>query len=187
MQWRWLALLLVVTAGLVLGAAACGGDDRDDADDSGEADVTREAGVSGDIDPCALITLDDAREVLGESELGVRTGLDPPWKECNYATPFLAERGKLLSVSVRGNVDGEEFAREKEEVARQQDADVRDVRGVGDEAFSDADALWVRQGEVELRVIAMVRPLTLPHVEEELQQALEVNKEIARRALERLE
>jgi hypothetical protein len=183
-------LLLVVTAGLAFGVAACGGDDRDAADGSGKvavSDVSDEPGVSRDYDPCALITMDDAKEVLGESALGVRTGLDPPWKECNYATPFLAERGKLLSVSVRGSVDGEEFQREKDEVAQQQDADVRDVGGVGDEAFSDADALWVRHGEVELRVIAMVRPLTLPHVEEELQQALEVNKEVARRALERLE
>ncbi len=177
---------IAAAAGLVL-LAACGGDDDDAAPtdgattgpagespaDTGGASPTAATTVSEITSLCDLVTQEDVEEALGESVTGATEFMDV---SCTYSIAsgsLNIGRGSQEDFEVGGGVFGTGDLGEP-------------VPGIGDEAawfFQGAlNVLSVRQGDFYFR-ITLKNP---PEVEVDSATQLEIAKDLADKAVERI-
>ncbi len=155
--------------------AACGGDtERESSGDPGFAPQTQGSSDAPEIDPCTLVTGDEAGSVLGasvaEGQRPSEANIPPRLVTCRY----VAQRGEgmaVLTVMVRSSTNADE-ATTGFGMARDQYEGAQPVDGVGDEAFWLGNQLNVLEGPEYLIIGGDV----------ELAQA----KVLARQALQRL-
>ncbi len=137
---RFLGLCAGVTLSVV--AAACGGHS-----------TTGESAGSA-IDPCSLITADEAGKALGVNvgapERPPEANRPPALVTCRYAGP--REQGMaVMSVMVRQS-DSAGTARAGFQSLQRQFQDIQAVDGVGDEAFFLGNQLNVLKGATHLNI-----------------------------------
>lgn len=157
--------LAALTAG-AMSAAACG-------DDGGGAIA---------LDPCALVTRDDAEEFLQE-RVGEPERSDDPdgWTTCTYVgrdtgTPRLGS----VTISLKDGVGNQQFQKELDQVASKQGLDAEYLHGLGDAGYSVGTNLFVHEGGLSLTVaVALPHSLDNPGLAE--------GGELARRAIDRLD
>lgn len=150
----------VITLLLLVGAAACGGDDSGGplgegnvgADSSGGNKGSGEGDGAGGVggDPCSLLEVSEIEAAFGEH--GAVAEGKPLGFSCGWDVGDVAERGSGVVAITRARGAGS---------PEQSLAEIRDlssnpieVEGVGDEAFFDGASLWFRSGPITFSVNA---------------------------------
>jgi hypothetical protein len=102
-------------------------------------------------DPCVLITRDEAAKVIGTADSStIQPGGQPGQRSCGYAS---SASGKLVSVAVWPS---DQAAFDK---LKASGGTVTAVSGLGDAAFSTANALYVHKGQLAVSVfVAGITP-----------------------------
>lgn len=121
--------------GLLCLMAACGGEDRGSGVNSNRTPEQAQSSQTGAgaVDPCALVTGDEASQVLGapagEAERPPEAN-NPFLATCRYVAP----RGQSVVVLVV-MVHSREMGKRGFQTAKEQPFDIQAVTGVGDDAF----------------------------------------------------
>ena len=134
---------------------ACGNEAGDPPEEATTVPAAEsEAGVrdSGDIDPCALVTKEEAEKALGapvrEAERPSEANIPPRLFTCRY----VAEKGDALAVMTvmvrRGYSESE--ARTGFQSSRELFPDAQDVPGLGDQSYWALNDLNIRRGDTHL-------------------------------------
>mgnify|MGYP001316269556 CR=1 FL=1 len=191
---------MAAVAGLALVLSACGGGDDDDlggststateegGGDKGDGqppstDEPSEEGFSGKVDPCELITSDDAEEFLDVPVSEAERSGSGPYNVCTYNAKDPLQF-KFLIVQVRDDVLKSEFDDERTASEGAIGSSFQGVDGVGDSAYDIGGLLFAHKGDTAI-VVSAVTGLSLDETDPE-GVVLELNTRIAMRALERL-
>lgn len=153
---------------------ACGGDD----DATSTTPVLTVAPDASEIDPCDLVTADEAEEVLGEPVTDGERGATPPYESCTYNVESVAV--KFVLVQVRTDVSLDEFRSSIEDASDFLDEEPEMVDGVGDAAYVLAGLLYAHDGDTEI-----VMSVVLGVGDENSDEVLEAEKDLAITALDR--
>jgi hypothetical protein len=170
------ALASALVTLVVLSLGACGGDDDDGSGSTSPSGT--EVSAHGDIDPCELVTADEAEEVLGEPVTDGEHGSTAPYESCTYNVESVAV--KFVLVQVRTGISLDDFRSSIEDAAEFLDENPETVDGVGDAAYVLAGLLYSHDGDVEV-----VMSVVLGVGEQDEDAVLESEKELAITALER--
>lgn len=192
----------VAVAGLALVLSACGGGGDDDdgpggstptatgegahdgeGDEPTATDGTSDEDFSGKVDPCELITSDDAEEFLGVPVSDAERSGSGVYSVCTYNAkdPLF----KFVIVQVRDDVSKSEFEDERDLSAEAVGSGFQEVDGVGDSAYDIGGLLFAHKGSTSI-VVSAVTGLDLDETDPE-GVMLELNTRIAMRALERID
>jgi hypothetical protein len=147
----------VLHATLLAMCMGCGG-----AAEPPPQEASASAGASQPIDPCVLVTQEDASEAVGAAvgggERPPEANISPVLATCRY----VGERGQgvaVLTVMVRrGSSPGE--ARAGFSSMRTTFSDAQSIGGMGDEAFLIGDQLHVLSGTDQLTIGGAIAPDT---------------------------
>lgn len=199
MRIRLWLLTGVAVAGLALVLSACGGDDDDDdsgssaptvteEDDGGDGQATAtdepsDGDFSGKVDPCELITSDDAKEFLDVPVSEAERSGSGTYNVCTYNAEDPLQF-RFLIVQVRDDVSKSEFENERTVSEGAIGSSFQGLDGVGDSAYDIGGLLFAHKGNTSI-VVSAVTDLNLDETDPE-GVMLELNTRIAMRALERL-
>ena len=181
---------VVVLAMVVVGVvAACGnGDEKPtstgetaatDGADGGTPEPTEEddGEILGPIDPCGLVTKEEAEAALGTTLGKTRKGNSAPYDVCAYeATDSEAK----AVVHVRSDLPDGEFEGEKARTEALLGETSEAVSGVGDEAHYLGHLLYVRKGDREIIMGVILA------ADNTSAQVLAIEKDLTLKALARL-
>ena len=190
----------VAVAGLALVLSACGGDDDDGSggstpaateeggDDEGDGQPTAtdepsDEDFSGNVDPCELITSDDAEDFLDVPVSEAERRGSGTYNVCTYNAKDPLQF-RFLIVQVRDDVSKSEFEDERDVSEEAIGNAFQEVDGVGDSAYDIGGLLFAHKGDTAI-VVSAVTGLNLDETDPE-GVMLELNTRIAIRALERL-
>jgi hypothetical protein len=147
--WAGVATLL-----LLVGAAACGGDDKDGTFGAGPAegqgDPNAGSGGSPDGGPCDLLEVSEIEAAFGDHGAvadGKALGFSCSWDVGDVEEPG---SGIVVVTKARGAGSPEQSLAE----IRDMDSNPVEVEGVGDEACLCSGGLWFRSGDITLSVTA---------------------------------
>ncbi len=155
----------LLASGIVLIAVSCRGGDETNGGATAVATpsaVIEEGTPSVEIDPCTLLTLEEAQDAAG-SGLEVKKGVvfpDSPARDlaiCNFVS---SDKAKGVSIGVKTFASEEEAASHISSrvgnLKRLPDTRVEEVAGVGDDAFwlSSVNTVLLREGPVYVEVAA---------------------------------
>lgn len=195
LRLRALAAALFLGASALILLAACGGDG--DEESTGTPSGTRAAAEEtataapqasgGELDPCELLTTEEAEASLGVSFGEPERQTVGPFETCIYAD----ESGNYVQVQVSDSVyTGSSFDDAMQGAAEQLDIEAEPVSGLGDKAYLLAGVLWVQKGDVSLNVLVQTPELTNLRIQEdtegEKQESLRLATDLARKTLEGL-
>ena len=142
--------------------------------------------VSGEIDPCDLVTQEEAETLVGHSLPEPDKRTVGPFDSCMYSGASLVD---LVQVQVGSDVWSEsEFDDSMVEGAKMFDIEAKPVSGLGDKAYWLEGILWVLKGDVAFNLMVSNAELTDPEKDDEVlqQEALAVTTDLAKKVLERL-
>lgn len=108
--------------------------------------------VANDMDPCELLTAEDAGKYLDEVESTEREGgnEDYPFRKCKHDAGL-----SFVMLAVAGGLDADQFEQYVREDAEAAGSELEAVEGIGDRAFlRGGDFLWVHSGEVTFYISA---------------------------------
>ena len=190
----------VAVAGLALVLSACGGGDDDDGsgdgtptatedggDDGGDGQATAEPSdedFSGKVDPCELITSDDAEEFLDVPVSEAERSGSGTYNVCTYNAKDPLQF-RFVIVQVRDDVSKSEFEDERTISEEAIGSGFQELDGVGDSAYDIGGLLFAHKGNTSI-VVSAVMGLNLDETDPE-GAMLELNTRIAVRALERID
>lgn len=174
--------------GLLL-LAACGGGGEESTASAQQTQTpagTPKPPGSG-IDPCALVTKEDAEAILGSPvDEPKRQTLDP-FETCIYSAGTLAKGVQLLVGSDVYTTDSG-FDDAMESAARSLGVEPNPIPGLGDKAYWLAGSLWVLKGNITFNLMVLTPELTDPQRDEEVreQEALSATTDLAKKVLLRI-
>ena len=160
--WAGVAALL-----LLVGAAACGGDDKDGTFGAGPAEGQggSNAGAGGGSEggPCDLLEVSEIEAEFGDRGAvadGEALGFSCSWAVGDISDP---SSGIVGVTKARGAGSPEQSMAEIRDLS----TNPVEVEGLGDEAFFDFGTLWFRSGDITFSVSAFFGS-DLPDKEEKL-------------------